>query len=371
MTGVKLKIAELRKQKGIGQQQLAEVLGVTFQSISKWETGTTMPDITLLPCIAEYFNVSVDELLGLKPLRQQQYIPRNTDDRTRWNEKTDKLYQNRKYFWNDDYLKFIIENVWSIKSPINVIDFRCGDGYLGSKLLEMLPEGSTYTGIDNEYFTNKARETFKATKFTAQFINDDVYHFNTDKKYDLAICQACLRHMNRPLDVLVQMIESVKSGGLVACVEVNREFENDGIYIAGISYDYLCTNFDYHKLWRKELECEGRDYAIGMRLPFYMEQLGLHDIDIRMNDKVLYVNPKSRDYEQKLQDFIEIGGWDNPDNLENNEALIEFFMSRGIDRVDAEKFLKMQTKLSKHFAETDAEKSFLKVQGLLITYGRK
>ncbi len=112
MTGVKLKIAELRRQKGIGQQQLAEVLGVTFQSISKWETGTTMPDITLLPSIAEYFNVSVDELLGLKPLRQQQYIPRNTDDRTRWNEKTDKLYQNRKYFWNNDYLKFIIENVW-------------------------------------------------------------------------------------------------------------------------------------------------------------------------------------------------------------------------------------------------------------------
>jgi transcriptional regulator with XRE-family HTH domain len=53
---------------------LAEVLGVTYQSVSKWETGITMPDITLLPAIAEYFNVSVDELLGLKPLRKQQYL---------------------------------------------------------------------------------------------------------------------------------------------------------------------------------------------------------------------------------------------------------------------------------------------------------
>jgi transcriptional regulator with XRE-family HTH domain len=46
MATVKLKIAELRKEKGIGQQDLADVLGVSFQSVSKWETGVTMPDIT-------------------------------------------------------------------------------------------------------------------------------------------------------------------------------------------------------------------------------------------------------------------------------------------------------------------------------------
>jgi hypothetical protein len=39
-----------------------------------------MPDISLLPDIAAYFNVSVDELLGLKPLRQQAYIPRNKEN---------------------------------------------------------------------------------------------------------------------------------------------------------------------------------------------------------------------------------------------------------------------------------------------------
>lgn len=43
MATVKLKIAELRKAKGIGQQDLADVLGVSFQSVSKWETGITMP----------------------------------------------------------------------------------------------------------------------------------------------------------------------------------------------------------------------------------------------------------------------------------------------------------------------------------------
>jgi len=60
-------IAFLRKQKGITQEELAQVLGVTNQSVSKWESGSCCPDIQLLPELANYFEVSVDELLGYKP----------------------------------------------------------------------------------------------------------------------------------------------------------------------------------------------------------------------------------------------------------------------------------------------------------------
>lgn len=371
MSKVNLKIAELRKQKQIGQQELADILGVTYQSVSKWENGITMPDITLLPAIAEYFNVSVDEVLGLKPLRKQQYIQRNTDDRSSWNEKTDKLFQNRRNFWNDDYLQFLVEKVWCITAPINVIDFWCGDGYLGKKLLDVLPKGSTYTGIDSAYFIEKAKKTFEDTEISTEFMEANIYDVTFHKKYDLAICQACLRHVNRPMEVLKNMIESVKKGGLVVCVEVNREFENDGIYIDGIDYDDMCTTFDYHPLWRTELENEGRDYAIGMRLPFYMYQLGLHDIDVRMNDKVMFTYPQKVDYEKELQEFIELNGYDRVRGIAENEGLIEFFMNRGINRVDAEKFVMLQAKIAHHFSRTEVEKSFLKVQGLMITYGIK
>lgn len=371
MTTINLKIAELRKDKGIGQQELAEVLGVSFQSVSKWETGVTMPDISLLPDIAEYFNVSVDELLGLKPLRQQKYIPRDSDSRDSWNGKTEKLYKNRKYFWNDDYLKFLVKNVWHIETPVDVIEFWCAEGYFGKQLLEILPEGSTYTGVDNSYFTDKARINLKNTGFSAEFIEADVYKYNTDKKYDVAICQACLRHVNRQMDVLNKMIASVKKDGLVVCVEVNREFENDGLYLDGIDYDYLCTAFDYHKTWKKELECEGRDYAIGMRVPFYMHHLGLKDVDVRMNDKVVFVNPDTPNYDDKLLDFIQIHGWDEQHGTSDIESTIKLFMSRGIDRVEAEAYVKRNSKIEEYFRNTDARKSFLNVLGLLITYGRK
>lgn len=56
------KIKKLRKTKQISQESLANALGVTFQAVSKWETGTTAPDLALIPPLASFFGVSIDEL---------------------------------------------------------------------------------------------------------------------------------------------------------------------------------------------------------------------------------------------------------------------------------------------------------------------
>ncbi|MBQ8235419.1 MAG: helix-turn-helix transcriptional regulator [Clostridia bacterium] len=57
-------IAVLRKQKGLTQEELASMLGVTNQAVSKWESAQCCPDIQLLPLIADCFEVSIDELMG-------------------------------------------------------------------------------------------------------------------------------------------------------------------------------------------------------------------------------------------------------------------------------------------------------------------
>ncbi|MBQ9611825.1 MAG: helix-turn-helix transcriptional regulator [Lachnospiraceae bacterium] len=60
-TGTFLKT--LRKEKNLTQEQLAEQLGVSGRTVSRWETGSNMPDISLLVEIAEFYNISVTELI--------------------------------------------------------------------------------------------------------------------------------------------------------------------------------------------------------------------------------------------------------------------------------------------------------------------
>ncbi len=59
------KIKELRRRNNITQEKLAELLGITYQTVSKWECGVSSPDIYLLAPIARLFEVSADELLGI------------------------------------------------------------------------------------------------------------------------------------------------------------------------------------------------------------------------------------------------------------------------------------------------------------------
>ena len=86
------KIKALRKEKGISQEVLAQVLGVTFQAVSKWETGAAMPDVAMVPAIARFFEVSTDELFDFNLLEQERRVEAICDS----------AYQYRK---TEDYAK--------------------------------------------------------------------------------------------------------------------------------------------------------------------------------------------------------------------------------------------------------------------------
>ena len=56
-------IKKLRKDNNLTQDELAKKLGVTYQAVSKWENGKSIPDIAILKTVSELFNVNIDELL--------------------------------------------------------------------------------------------------------------------------------------------------------------------------------------------------------------------------------------------------------------------------------------------------------------------
>lgn len=74
------KIRTLRKQRNISQEVLANYLGVSFQSVSKWETDATMPDVTLIPAIASFFEVSIDELFDYNCMEAEKKVGEICDE---------------------------------------------------------------------------------------------------------------------------------------------------------------------------------------------------------------------------------------------------------------------------------------------------
>ena len=72
-------ILDLRKQKNVTQEDLAAELGVTAAAVSKWENGYTLPDVLMLCALADYFQVTTDELLGRTFPRKKAIVVAEND----------------------------------------------------------------------------------------------------------------------------------------------------------------------------------------------------------------------------------------------------------------------------------------------------
>ena len=67
-------LKNLRKTRNLTQEEVAKHLGISFQSVSKWERNDGYPDITMLPVLAHYYGVTIDELIGMNELESAQAL---------------------------------------------------------------------------------------------------------------------------------------------------------------------------------------------------------------------------------------------------------------------------------------------------------
>lgn len=104
------KIKQLRRERGFTQEEMAAHLGISYQAISKWERGDGCPDITMLPALARYFGVSLDELMGMEELAGAEVYNRinetwaENNQEGRHPENVKLMRQSLKQFPNDALL---------------------------------------------------------------------------------------------------------------------------------------------------------------------------------------------------------------------------------------------------------------------------
>lgn len=366
---LQLRIAELRKKNNMTQQELGDLLSVSYQTVSKWENGVVLPDVTMLPKLSRCFDVSVDALLGLVPL-SEDYRPSDSGQKEYWANRVEYLKRTRKTMWNEDYLRFLVREVWKLTSPVELLDCGCGYGAMGLLLLSMLPKGSRYVGVDfSEEMLAEAKKLFAAEGYAAEFIHADVFEWKGSRQYDMVISQAVLRHVNHGERFMEKMISHAKPGGLIVSMECNREFEADGLYVEGMDYAGLCACEGLKKLWRTELAMQNRDYSIAMKLPHYMRKAGLRDVACRMNDRVNFLSPEQEGYDEKLADTIRADHWDDEKTEDELEQDIAYFMNHGMSRREAEDYCAQQNGLVRYLKQHRGSAALTKFGGIMISYG--
>ena len=100
------RIAALRRDKGLKQDDLAQQLGVTPQAVSKWENDQTCPDIALLPQLAQILGVSVDELLSGKAPQEEPPVK--------------VLPVEQRKDWQDMVLRIVVDSADGDKVRVNL-----------------------------------------------------------------------------------------------------------------------------------------------------------------------------------------------------------------------------------------------------------
>ncbi|PGO32421.1 methyltransferase [Bacillus cereus] len=252
-----------------------------------------------------------------------------------WNSKLAYLRNTRDLYYNDDYLSFLVNTVWKITEPVHIVDYGCGYGYLGLVLLPFLPNGSKYTGIDSgEALIAEARELFRSLPYESEFIEGDATQIEVENKYDIAICHAFLLHMSSPKTMLEKMIHSIKQGGKIICFEPHWMSNMSSYVLGGENQSEIIQLGVLQRLFERDIQRNGKDGNIGMKIPMYLSELGVKNIECRVSDKVNFLDSNLNQNDKKglYNSLKEEGIASNPGE---KKQFIDRLMSRGLTFAEA------------------------------------
>jgi len=197
-------IRDLRLERAITQEQLAEQLNVSAPAVSKWERGEAYPDITLVPKLAEILGVSTDKLFGVDQTAESKYY--------------NNAYSNDDYYWGMEPSTMCYEVLRYLPPtrPLKLLDIGCGEG---KDAVFFARCGYIVSAFDlSEAGLEKTRLLAEKAKVTVNIFKANLWHFRLTENYDILYSSGVFEYIKPEIrsEIMENYKAHVNDGGLVA-----------------------------------------------------------------------------------------------------------------------------------------------------------
>ncbi len=198
-------VVRYRKDLGLTQEDLAKRLGITFQAVSKWETGQTVPDTLLLPALARELNVSVDKLLGYTAFPGSSSF--YEDD-----------YRKEEYFWGVEpniHCYKVLELMPPVR-PLKLLDIGCGEG---KDAVFFARCGYDVSAFDiSEAGLEKTKRLADKARVPLRVFRADIWDYRLEETVDILYSSGVLHYIKPELrnEIMQNYKSHVNENGLAA-----------------------------------------------------------------------------------------------------------------------------------------------------------
>lgn len=179
-------ICRYRKEKGLTQEELAQMLGLTFQAVSKWETAQTLPDITQLPKLSKILDISVDKLLGYISYEKQITI-------------YEEEYKTPQYYWGIVPSKMCLRvlDLLPPSSHLKLLDIGCGEG---KDAVFFARNGYDVTAFDiSDAGIEKTKRLADKVGVHVKVFKADILDYRLDTSFDILFSSGVLHYIKPDL----------------------------------------------------------------------------------------------------------------------------------------------------------------------------
>ena len=187
-------ISERRKELGLTQQMLADRIHISFQAISKWENGISMPETEMLPRLAASLKISIDSLLGYPSQSVTEY---------------DRHYSSGGFYWGlePNHLCYEIMRLKPPVKPYRVLDIGCGEG---KDAVFLARNGYQVTAFDvSVQGIAKSKELAERCGVNVDFFRADVRDFRAQTDYDVVFSSGVFHYL--PQKLREDVIDNLKT----------------------------------------------------------------------------------------------------------------------------------------------------------------